>query len=137
MLQYWHMTWFKENSDSILKDKDLTWRSNILSSGSELLNFTVYSSNPIVFILFRVTLESHHYSTNFICWWLALVVFPSIGVFNVFKFVNFERGLIIRDNITNSNLVDAETKIVLSLLSLLSVWYLLCPSCLNLVLRML
>ena len=92
----------------------MTGRWNIFHRGPELFDFIVDGSNPRIFWFLRLTLEPHYYSVYFI----TIVIFLTrIFVFNVLQFVNFKSGFIICDNITYPDLVDAETKPILSVIS--------------------
>ena len=76
----------------------------------ELFHLTVNGFDPVILIFLGVALKSHHSpSTVIAC--LGLVFYRiSVDVFNVLQFVHFKGCFIIRDHITYSDLIDAETE---------------------------
>ena len=76
----------------------------------ELFHLTVNGFDPVILIFLGVALKSHH-SPSAVIARLGLVFYCiSVDVFNVLQFVHFKGCFIIRDHITYSDLIDAETQ---------------------------
>ena len=76
----------------------------------ELFHLTVNGFDPVILIFLGVALKSHHSPSTVIARLGLVFRRISVDVFNVLQFVHFKGCFIIRDHITYSDLIDAETE---------------------------
>ena len=77
----------------------------------KLFHLTVNGFDPVILIFLRIALKPHNDPTDSVITGLCVILssIPS-NVFNMLEFVNFKGCFIIRDHITYSDLIDAETE---------------------------